>query len=77
MTTLVIPDNLAERLRHVAQQENRPLEDVLASLLDLYARQADAFAAMDGMFDDDVPDLSSSVRETMSDYYRKKHGRAD
>ncbi len=77
MTTLVIPDSLAERLRHVAQRENRPLEDVLASLLDMYARQADAFAVMDGMFDDDVPGLSSSVRETMSDYYRKKHDRPD
>ncbi len=77
MTTLVIPDNLAERLRHVAQQENRPLEDVLASLLDLYTRQEGAFAAMDGMFSDDVPDLSSSVRDTMSDYYRKKYGRSD
>ena len=77
MTTLVIPDSLAERLRHVAQQENRPLEDVLASLLDIYARQADAFAAMDGMFDDDVTDLSTSVRDTMTDYYRKKHDRAD
>jgi hypothetical protein len=77
MTTLVIPDTLAERLQHVAQQENRPLEDVLASMLDLYARQADAFAAMEGMFDDDVPDLSSSVRDTMSGYYQKKYGRLD
>jgi hypothetical protein len=32
ITTLVIPDELAKRLRHVAQQGNRPVEDVLASL---------------------------------------------
>jgi hypothetical protein len=64
MTTLVIPDNLAQRLRHVAQQENRPVEAVLASLLDMYARQADAFTAMDGMFNDDVPDPSVTARET-------------
>ncbi len=77
MATLVIPDELAERLQHTAQHENRTVEAVLAAMLDLYTHQTSAFLAMDGMFDDDVTDLSTSVRDTMRDFYEKKHGRAD
>lgn len=89
MTDLIIQDELAERLRVIAQRENRPVEEVLAELLELYAVQsqdlqkevrqspADSLAAMEGMFDDDVTDLSTTVRETMGDYYSKKHASSD
>lgn len=77
MATLVIPNELAERLQHVAQHENRKVEEVLATMLELYTHQTSAFLAMDGMFDDDVTDLSTSVRDTMHDFYEKKHGRTD
>lgn len=33
-----------------------------------------ALNAFIGMFDDDVTDLSTTVRETMAAYYRKKYG---
>lgn len=75
MSQLVIEHDLAERLQAIARRENRPVEDVLASLLDLYTAQSDSLAAMDGMFDDDVADLSTTVRETMDTYYQKKYGR--
>lgn len=77
MTSLMIPDPLAERLRAIARQENRPVEDVLASLLDMYARQLNALVSMDGMFEDDVSDLSASVRETMSRFYQDKYGHSN
>lgn len=89
MTDLIIQDELAERLRVIAQRENRPVEEVLAELLELYAVQsqdlqkevrqspADSLAAMEGVFDDDVTDLSTTVRETMGDYYSKKHASSD
>jgi hypothetical protein len=74
MGELMINDAVAERLYQIAQQENRSIENLLEALLDLYARQTDTLTAMDGMFDDDVSDLSTSVRETMNDYYQKRYG---
>jgi hypothetical protein len=76
MSQVVIEHDLAERLQEIARRENRPVEAVLASLLDLYAAQSGALEALDGAFDDDVTDLSTTVRETMSGYYEKKYGRS-
>lgn len=74
MGKLVIEEHLAERLQDVAARENRPVEELLASLLDIYTAQSDALAAMDGAFDDDVGDLSATVRETVGSYYKKQYG---
>ena len=85
MTTLIIEDEVATKLVEIAADENRPVTDVLRSLLELYTAlpksvsiDADeALAAMDGMFDDDIADLSTSIRETMASYYQKKYGNPD
>jgi hypothetical protein len=86
MTNQPIQDELAARLEAVARSEKRSVEAILSSLLDLYISlpqhlapeaedvQIDPLAAMDGMFDDDITDLSTTVRETMDAYYRKKYG---
>lgn len=37
MAALLIDDVIAERLRQLAQSENRPLEAVLSAMLDAYA----------------------------------------
>lgn len=77
MTQLIIEHTLAKRLLDLARRENRPVEEVLASMLETYTAQAEAFDAMKGAFDDDVSDLSTTVRETMDAFYRTKHGRSD
>lgn len=77
MSQVLIEHELAERLQEIARRENRPVEEILASLLDLYTAQAESLDLMDGAFDDDVTDLSTTVRDTMSRYYQKKHGRPD
>jgi len=80
MTDLVIHDDIAEDLRRISDQEKRPIEDVLRSMIDLYKTASDATDSHDplddfiGAFDDDVPDISSTVRETLEGYYRKKYG---
>jgi len=74
MPKLVIEEHLAKRLQDLARLENRPVEEIVASLLDLYASQADSLAAMDGMFDDNVGDLSATVRETMTTFYKREYG---
>ena len=86
MAALIIHEELAERLRAIAQRENRPIENVLSDLLDMYADRssgekddtlADPLNALIGMFDDDITDMSSTVRETMDAYYRRKYGSSD
>jgi hypothetical protein len=87
MADLIIHTELAERLRAIAEREQRQVEDVLADLVTQYESQAQddpaeeerakARAEMAGMFDVDITDLSTTVRETMEAYYRNKYGRPD
>lgn len=63
----------------IAEREQRPVDDVLRSMVESYephptAEQNAALEAMLGMFDDDVTDLSTTVRETMKEYYQQKYG---
>ena len=89
MTILTIKDDLAAQLDKIAQTEQRSVDEVLRSALELYASlpqdngtkvpmtSNEALASMDGMFDDDITDLSTTVRKTMSTYYKKKYGDSD
>jgi hypothetical protein len=89
MTILTIKDDLAAQLDKIAQTEQRSVEDVLRSALQLYASlpqdsgtkmpmtSNEVLVSMDGMFDDEITDLSTTVRETMSAYYKKKYGDSD
>ncbi len=84
MVELVIQEELAERLQAIAQRENRPLEAVLQSLLELYESLPnhpktliDPLDAFVDSLDTDLTDLSTTVRETMTEYYRKKFGNPD
>ena len=77
MSQLVIEHDMAEKLQAIAQRENRSVEDVLASLLEMYTAQSDALDAMDGVFDDPVTDMSTTIRETMDAYYRDRYDRSD
>jgi hypothetical protein len=89
MTALMVKDEIVTRLEELASEENRSIEDILDSLLDLYvtlpkssessqkAAADEALLAMDGMIDVDITDLSTTVRETMKAYYQKKYGNPD
>jgi hypothetical protein len=81
-TNVTLPDELARRLEEIARRENRPLAEVIASMVEQYAvppaEEMDDFVdPIIGIFDDDVTDLSTTVRETMDDYWRKKYGGTD
>lgn len=41
MADLIIDDDLLQRLREIAQKENRPVEDVLRAMVKQYALQPD------------------------------------
>ena len=84
MVSIVLPDALAQQLEEIAQRENRPLTDVVASMIEQYEpksvsqEESDAaFDAIFGIYDDDVTDMSTSVRETLKDYFEKKYGRPE
>jgi hypothetical protein len=80
MTDIVIHGDVAQELQRISEREKRPVDDVVRSMIERYGAQTDtsdkedALNAFIGAFDDDVTDLSSTVRETMEDYYRKKYG---
>jgi hypothetical protein len=79
---VTLPDDIARRLEEIARLENRSLAEVVSSLLDQYPVPTDDdVQAIDdpiiGIFDDDVTDMSTTVRETMDDYWRQKYGRTD
>jgi hypothetical protein len=79
MAELVIRGELAQRLRDIAARENRSVNEVLRSMIDQYLqqKQSEALLDMDGMFDDDVTDLSSITKEDVQEAYRKKFDRED
>ncbi|MCC7451263.1 MAG: hypothetical protein IT324_27890 [Anaerolineae bacterium] len=85
MTNLIVDDELAKRLEAIADRERRPLNDVLRSMADRYEAlppivdepSDEALESMAGMIDSDLTDLSTTVRETMQEYYRKKYGNPD
>ncbi len=84
MVTITLPEELAQRIEEIAQQENRSIVDVVASMVEKYELQIpsqeqsdQAFAAIFGIYDDDVTDMSTTVRETLQKYFQEKYGRTD
>lgn len=75
MSDLIIRDALAQRLQEIAEQENRPVEAVLQTMVEQYRQPKNrraALLAMDGMFDDDVTDLSSITSDDVKQLYRNE-----
>jgi predicted transcriptional regulator len=88
MVTLLVDDVIAERLRQLAETENRPLEAVLNSMLNQYttplptastwayemAKMAEADTTIE--WSEDAPDLSEQSRELLGndfgDYLLKR-----
>lgn len=85
MADLTIRDDVAQRLREIAQREKRSVEEVLNEMIERYgdtghapeSASSDPIEAFIGAFDNDISDLSTTVRETMQTYYRRKYGRTD
>jgi hypothetical protein len=89
MLTVQIPDELAERLREIAECENKPVDEVVVSMLqkDISIQapvdqqpvdeKPNALDALMGMLDYDITDMSSTVKETLREYYRNKYTRPD
>lgn len=72
-----LPDTLAERLKIMAEREGRDAHALLQTLLDDYEKQHlsqttddDPLAAFIGAFDDDVTDLSVTVRDTLKQRFK-------
>jgi hypothetical protein len=87
MTQITVDDFFAERLKQIAQRENRPLDAVLRSMLESYAGTAEpsdwplmmaqmAEADTDIVWNEYAPDLSARSREILErefgDYLLKR-----
>lgn len=80
MAELTISGEIARRLREIAEQENRPVEDILRTMLANYEAKSvkrdplqdfvDAFSGKD-------LDMTKMVRATSENHFRKKYGDSD
>ncbi len=77
-----IPGPLAERLRAIAEQEQRSVEEVLSDMISQYQPRpedspvvrptsvADALATREGMFDANMTALSTYMKKAIEDYFK-------
>lgn len=80
MADLTIGGEIARRLREIAEQENRSVEDVLRMMLANYEAKTvkrDPLQDFLDVFSGKDLDLSKSVKATSENHYRKKYGDSD
>lgn len=87
MTQITIEGDLADKLTLIAEARNQSVTELLQALLQGFEtiewteeeqRQKDEeLDRFVGMLDDDITDLSMTVRETLKRYYAKKSGNTD
>lgn len=83
MVNIVLPDHLAQQLEEIARRENRALVEVIENMLQHYTpisptdEKAPDWDSIVGIYDDDVTDMSTSVRETLQTYFQKKYANPD
>jgi predicted transcriptional regulator len=76
MGQITLSDEILRKLREIATRENKTEEAVLEEVLDKYVtdhqESTTSLEAMAGVFDDAIPDLSTTIRETMNSFYKNK-----
>ncbi len=84
MINIALPDELAKRLEEIAQREKLPVADLIASWIEqeetdtaIEDADDDPITSIIGIYDDDITDLSTTVRETLQKYYQEKYGNSD
>lgn len=83
MANLLLPEQLVHKLEDIARQENREVVDVLTSMIEKYTPETPEeekgpdWSVILGIGDEDITDMSTTVRETLQKYYQEKYGRPD
>jgi hypothetical protein len=70
MGNIQISDDILEKLRLRANKQGVSIDELAEDLL--IASLKNPLEAIVGMFDDDIEDASTTVRETMAEYYERK-----
>jgi hypothetical protein len=79
MAIIHIPEHLARRLEELAEREQRSVDEVAVSILqdhvpsEAVEEEINPLDAIMGILDSDITDLSSTVKETLAEYYRQKY----
>ena len=85
MINLLLPDELVEQIEAIAKRERRPIAEIVAAMLQQYDVDSQAeinteshpLDSFIGIFDDDITDMSTSVRETIHQHFQEKDARSD
>lgn len=77
---ITVSGTLAQQLQAIALREQRPLEEILEAMVELYQHNISQSPAAEtvshpldailGIYDDDIVDLSTTVRETMDAHFK-------
>jgi hypothetical protein len=81
MINIPLPDEIARQIEAVAKLEKRSVEEVVASMVQRYTphrysqEESDVvWESIIGIYDADVSDMSTTVRETLHKYFQDKYG---
>ena len=70
MGQIMLSDETLRKLREIATRENKSEDAVLAEVLNKYVTDhhpsTTSLEAVAGVFDVDIPDLSTTIRETIN-----------
>jgi hypothetical protein len=84
MINISLPDDIAKRLEEIARREKRPVADVIATWIEQeeadkadQPTEYDPIESIIGIYDDNITDMSTTVRETLQKHFQEKYGNPD
>ncbi len=84
MADIILPEQLIRQIEAIAEREKRSVTEILASMLEQYKsptteenEEPDPIDKVIGIYDDDITDMSTTVRETMKKIFQDKDDRSD
>jgi predicted CopG family antitoxin len=84
MVNISLPEDVAQALTELADQEQKPIADIIIEMVNRYkstdaasVEYDKALEAVLGIFDDDITDLSSTTHDILQKLIQEKYGRSD
>lgn len=84
MVSINLPEDVVAHLDEIARRENRNVAQIVETMLNQYdpknsedLKQIGDWSLILGISDAEIDDMSTSVRETLADFYQQKYGNSD
>jgi len=84
VVSINLPEDVVAHLDEIARRENRNVAQIVETMLNQYdpknsedLKQIGDWSLILGISDAEIDDMSTSVRETLADFYQQKYGNSD